>query len=188
MFPIENNFPQKRKNISIITRLRGPSNTLNNTKNINSPCLENSQYTMFTSCKPSTKLFVSKTPINSNILNEAIIKNSQNNYINIFPNLSTFTFNKVYNEKQSLDLIYQEEIKNNINDLFYKKNCCMFFFGPESSGKSYILRGGDGQNEKEPGMLTRVVNDILNVISTNDNFVIKSSVYQIYMDNIYDLL
>ena len=182
---LENNFQPKKNNISIITRLRAPSN---NNKNITSPFLENSQYTMFTSSKPSNKLFISKQPINSKILNETLIKTPQNNYMNIFPNLSSFTFNKVYNEKHSLDLIYKEEIKNNINDLFYKKNCCVFFFGPESSGKSYVLRGGDAQNEKEPGILTRVINDILNVISINKFFIIKCSVYQIFMDNIYDLL
>ena len=187
MFPIENSSQLKKNNISIITRLRGPSNTLNNIKNITSPCLENSQYTMFISSNPSNKLFVSKQPISSKILNEKI-KSSQNNFTNIFPSLSSFNFDKVYNEKQSLSLIYNEEIKSNINDLFYKKNCCIFFFGPESSGKSYILRGGDGKNEKEPGMLTRVINDILNIISVNNNFIIKCSAYQIYMDNIYDLL
>ena len=151
--------------ISIITRLRNSPNAEINTKN-----------TLFTSNNniPTKMLYYSENP--------------QINTFNDFTKLKCFNFDKVYSPSYSINSIYQECLKNPINDLFYNKNACIIFFGPSSGGKSYLCRGSPIINEHESGLLTRSVNDIFKKIGINSDYSIKISVYQIYMNKIYDLL
>ena len=169
--------------ISIITRLRG-SNSKNTKENNNNENSGNIQYTMFTSSIkfPSDVLYISEQPIDSVKINEILSLNKQNH------NLNFVNCNKIYPELVPLDLIYQEILQNPINDLFYKKNSCIFFFGPTSGGKSYLLRGSPYKDENESGLLTRAINEIFQRLQFNSSFVLKISVYQIFLDKIYDLL
>ena len=139
---------------------------------------------MFTSSIkfPSDVLYISEQPIDSVKINEILSLNKQNH------NLNFVNCNKIYPELVPLDLIYQEILQNPINDLFYKKNSCIFFFGPTSGGKSYLLRGSPYKDENESGLLTRAINEIFQRLQFNSSFVLKISVYQIFLDKIYDLL
>ena len=169
--------------ISIITRLRGANTTKLNEQN-NSNSLSNLQYTIFAqkNNSPSDILYVSERPLDSSKINE--ILNSKDKSIN----LNSFNYDKVYPDSYSLDLIYQQTLQNPINDLFYKKNSCMLFFGPTLGGKSYLLRGSQNRNENESGLLTRAIKEIFQRIEFNSNFCVKIAVYQIYLNKIYDLL
>ena len=169
--------------ISIITRLRGANSTKLN-EQYNSNSLSNLQYTIFTqkNTSPSDTLYISERPLDTSKINE--ILNSKEKIIN----LNCFNYDKVYPESYSLDLIYQQTLQNPINDLFYKKNSCMLFFGPTLGGKSYLLRGSQNRNENESGLLTRAIKEIFQRIEFNSNFCVKIAVYQIYLDKIYDLL
>ena len=151
--------------ISLITRLRSSQN----------PSVDN-KYTLFTTNNnlPTNILYYSENPI-SNLSND-------------ISKLNSFNFDKVYPPNYSINSIYQEILKNPINDLFYNKNSCIFFFGPSSGGKSYLCRGSTMINENETGLLTTTVNDIFKKIGINSDFIIKISVYQIYLNKIYDLL
>ena len=169
--------------ISIITRLRGANSSKINEQNNNSS-LSNLQYTIFTqrNSSPSDILYVSENPLNASKINEILNSKDQN------VNLNYFNYDKVYPESYSLDLIYQQILQNPINDLFYKKNSCMLFFGPTMGGKSYLLRGSQNRNENESGLLTRAIKEIFQKIEFNSNFCVKVAVYQIYLNYIYDLL
>ena len=169
--------------ISIITRLRGANSTKLN-EQYNSNSLSNLQYTIFTqkNTSPSDILYISERPLDTSKINE--ILNSKEKIIN----LNCFNYDKVYPESYSLDLIYQQTLQNPINDLFYKKNSCMLFFGPTLGGKSYLLRGSQNRNENESGLLTRAIKEIFQRIEFNSNFCVKIAVYQIYLNKIYDLL
>ena len=169
--------------ISIIARLRGANSTKLNEQN-NSSSLSNLQYTIFTQNNsfPSDILYVSERPLDTSKINE--ILNPKDKIIN----LNCFNYDKVYPESYSLDLIYQQTLQNPINDLFYKKNSCMIFFGPTLGGKSYLLRGSQNRNENESGLLTRAIKEIFQRIEFNSNFSVKIAVYQIYLNKIYDLL
>ena len=151
--------------ISLITRLRNSQN----------PSIDN-KYTLFTTNNnsPSNILYYSENPIN--------------NLSNDISKLNYFNFDKVYPPNYPINSIYQEILKNPINDLFYNKNSCIFFFGPSSGGKSYLCRGSTMINENETGLLSRTVNDIFKKIGINSDFIVKISVYQIYLNKIYDLL
>ena len=169
--------------ISIITRLRGINSKNFKEKNNYIPP-ENYKYTMFSpnDTSPSDILYISELPLEPSKINEIKNLNIQNY------NLNFLNFDKVYPESFSLDLIYQQILQNPLNDLFYKKNSCMLFFGPSMGGKSYLLRGSHLKNENESGLLTRAINDIFQRLKFNNNICLKISVYQIFLDKIYDLL
>ena len=169
--------------ISIIIRLRG-KNTKNNIKEKNNLNEEKYQYTIFTpnNKTPSDILYISENRINPERMNELLNMQNQNY------NLNTLNFNKIYPEFIPLEVIYQQIVKTPINNLFCKKNACMLFFGPTLSGKSYLLRGSPFKDDNESGLLTRAINDIFQRLEFNNNFSLKISVYQIFLDKIYDLL
>ena len=167
--------------ISIITRLRAANPKKLNEQN-NSPSLWNPQYTIFTQKNPSPSdiLYISERLLDTSQINTFLNSKEQS--------LNYFNYDKVYSESCPLDLIYQQVLQNPINDLFYKKNSCMLFFGPSLGGKSYLLRGSPYRNDNEAGLLTRAIKEVFQRIEFNKNFSVKISVYQVYLSKIYDLL
>lgn len=69
-----------------------------------------------------------------------------------------------------------------------RKNSCIILFGPANSGKSYTLQG----NIEDVGVLHHTVKDLLSLINSsnqiNNIHVLKSSIYTVFNDNIFDLL
>ena len=171
--------------ISIITRLRGinPQN-ISKKEEKNNIATKNPQYTMFTlkNSSPSDILYISERPLDLIKINELKKLNSDSHTLNFL------NFDKVYSQSFPLNVMYQQILQNSINDLFYKKNSCMFFFGPTLGGKSYLLRGSPFKNDNESGLLTRAIKEIFQRIEYNNIFCVKIAVYQIYLDKIYDLL
>ena len=220
-----------QKSLSITSNLNDSKSNINKSKtsqfkNIksepnvtNKKIKDNVKYTMFTSNDSSNIMLVSKKPIKGSTINEALkVCNNLYEFHNSILNETTLLeYDKIYNETHSIEKIYNEVIKDNIVQLFNKKNSCVLFFGPSSSGKSYLFLGEKEENgEKiynynskisksknnkklEGGLLKRSINHLLNLIKMNkqgndikDNiqnkYEIKLSIYQIYMDKIYDLL
>ena len=110
-------------------------------------------------------------------------------------------FDRVYNETHKLDTIYNEQLKESVSNLFNGKNSCCILFGPTESGKSYTLRGPCDNRSNEFGIVGRVIQDVLNLVelskqsTLNKNklksgiyYAAKLSVYQVYLDQINDLL
>ena len=154
-------------------------------------------YTMFTSYQQSNLMLVSSKPIEGSTINQAF--QTQNDLYDFGKNFlkesALFEFDKIYNESNSIDIIYKDLIKDNISNLFQKKNSCILFYGPIDSGKSFLLRGGTTHYGGESGLLYRGIRDIFRLISlynqanTNtSSFHVKFCSYQIYLDNIHDLL
>ena len=154
-------------------------------------------YTMFTSYQPSNLMLVSSKPIDGGTINQAF--QTQNDLYDFGKNFlkesALFEFDKIYNESNPIDIIYKDLIKDNISNLFQKKNSCILFYGPIDSGKSFLLRGGSTSYGGESGILYRGIRDIFRLISlynqanTNtSSFHVKFCSYQIYLDNIHDLL
>ena len=157
--------------IRIITRLRGPDKLSKYSKllkisdkiNINIPEIvenlyktpQNNQqkcapklkddikYTMFSSGDSSNIMLVSPKPIKGSTLNEAlkVCDNLYEFHNSILNETSLLEYDKIYNETNTLEQIYNEVINDNITQLFHKKNSCVFCFGPSGSGKSYLFFG-----------------------------------------------
>jgi hypothetical protein len=78
------------------------------------------------------------------------------------------------------------------------KNSCFLLFGPCDSGKSFNLRGDT--NSSETGLLGRCMQDLFNLVEISKQanfnskgrnstfFSLKISVYQVYLDQVNDLL
>ena len=221
-----------QKSLSITSNLNDSKTNINKSKvsqfkniksepNImNRKIKDNIKYTMFTSNDSSNIMLVSKKPIKGSTINEAlkVCSNLYEFHNSILNETTLLEYDKIYNETHSIEKIYNEVIKDNIAQLFNKKNSCVLFFGPSSSGKSYLFIGekeengekinnykskiskNNNNNKKlEGGLLKRSINNLLNLIKMNkqgndikDNiqnkYEIKLSIYQIYMDKIYDLL
>ena len=168
-------------------------NNTSNKKGLNETLL----YTIFTSYQPSNLLLVSSKPIEGGTINQAF--QTQNDLYDFGKNFlkesALFEFDKIYNESNSIDMIYKDLIKDNISNLFQKKNSCILLYGPIDSGKSFLLRGGATPSGGESGLLYRGIRDIFRLISlynqanTNtSSFHVKFCSYQIYLENIHDLL
>ena len=158
---------------------------------------EKISYTMFTSLQPCNLMLVSTKPIEGATINQAF--QTKNNLYDFGKNFlkesALFEFDKIYNETHPIELIYKDLIKENISNLFQKKNSSIIFYGPIDSGKSFMVRGGKTRKGVEPGLLARGVRDIFRLISlynqANNNspyFYVLFSSYQIYLENICDLL
>ena len=154
-------------------------------------------YTIFTSYQQSNLILVSSKPIEGGTINQAF--QTQNDLYDFGKNFlkesALFEFDKIYNESNSIDTIYKDLIKDNISNLFQKKNSCILLYGPIDSGKSFLLRGGATPSGGDSGLLYRGIRDIFRLISlynqanTNtSSFLVKFCSYQIYLDNIHDLL
>ena len=168
-------------------------NNLQNKKGLTESIL----YTIFTSYQQSNLILVSSKPIEGGTINQAF--QTQNDLYDFGKNFlkesALFEFDKIYNESNSIDTIYKDLIKDNISNLFQKKNSCIILYGPIDSGKSFLLRGGATPSGGDSGLLYRGIRDIFRLISlynqanTNtSSFLVKFCSYQIYLDNIHDLL
>ena len=200
---------QNSKSIKITNNLNDSKMNINKSKTyqlknnksapklINNKIKDNIKYTMFTSCDCSNIMLVSKKPIKGSTINEAlkVCDNLYDFHNSILNETSLLEYDKIYNEIHSIDKIYNEIIKDNIAQLFHKKNSSIFFFGPSSGGKSYLLMGEKDEKNNESnyyqkatynkkysntnvnkteinkkiegGLLRRSINNILNLIKIN---------------------
>ena len=153
------------------------------------------KYTMFTSGEASKIMLVSQKPIKGATINEAlkVCDNLYEFHNSILNETSILEYDKIYNETNSLEQIFNEIINDNITQLFHKKNSCVFCFGPTSGGKTFLLFGENNdinniknnknnkyhyincnkenkkdKNEKmNKGLIKSSINKILNLIKIN---------------------
>ncbi|MCQ2817138.1 MAG: hypothetical protein MJ252_07725 [archaeon] len=197
--PSQNSTERKSKSPMNKSPLKNTSDSSNLNK-----LSENTKYTMFTSNHPSNTMIVSAQPILGKSINKTF-ESSNDLYEfshSILKDISPLEFDQIYNETVKLDLIYEETLKKSITNLFHGKNASVITFGPIDGGKSYLLRGGAEQKGQEQGLLSRAIDDILNLIELSrqanntpegklknkHDYVIKLSAIQIYLDTISDLL
>ena len=138
-----------QKSLSITSNLNDSKANINKSKTsqfkniksepniMNRKIKDNIKYTMFTSNDSSNIMLVSKKPIKGSTINEALkVCNNLYEFHNSILNETTLLeYDKIYNETHSIEKIYNEVIKDNITQLFNKKNSCVLFFEPSSSGK-----------------------------------------------------
>ncbi len=140
-------------------------------------------------------MLVSQKPIKGVTITEAlkVCDNLYEFHNSILNETSILEYDKIYNETNSLEQIYNEIINDNITQLFHKKNSCVFCFGPTSGGKTFLLFGENNdinniknnknnkyhyincnkenkkdKNEKmNKGLIKSSINKILNLIKIN---------------------
>ena len=97
-----------------------------------------------------------------------------------------FTFDKVYSQKSSSQLIYKELGKPITKSVLSGYNGTIFMYGQTTSGKTFTMLG----NPDKPGILPCALRDIFNQIDKdNENsYNVYCSYIEIYNENINDLL
>ena len=154
------------------------------------------KYSIFTSTIPSNLLLISPQLIMGETINSSIkFKNDLIDYNrSIIQNASLLEFDAVYNESDTIDKIYSSHVSSKISNLFHGTSACIIAFGCKNSGKSYLFRGGN-EKEGESGIFSKSMTDILTLLSlakqatlSNGEFKVKMASYQIYNEQIDDLL
>ena len=104
-------------------------------------------------------------------------------------NIFSFNFDYIFNPNSTQQDIYDNCAKKAVENFLLGYNSAIILHGQNSSGKSYTMTGKtDDSNLK--GIIPRVVKDVFDFISDNENleFIIQVSIIDIYKDKIKDLM
>ncbi|XP_042903469.1 kinesin heavy chain-like [Parasteatoda tepidariorum] len=99
-------------------------------------------------------------------------------------------FDKVFKPNDTQEKVYNEAAKGIVKDVINGYNGTIFAYGQTSSGKSYTMEGDMSDSEKL-GVIPRMIHDLFSYIQNleeNVEFHIKVSYYELYMNQIRDLL
>lgn len=97
-----------------------------------------------------------------------------------------FTFDKLYSEVSSSELIYKDIGKPIIRSFIKGYNGNIFMYGQTTSGKTYTMLG----TPNSPGIIPCSLRDIFRLTGKvpDAEFIINCSYIEIYNENIFDLL
>ena len=104
-------------------------------------------------------------------------------------NIFSFNFDYIFNPNSTQQDIYDNCAKKSVENFLLGYNSAIILHGQNSSGKSYTMTGKtDDSNLK--GIIPRVVKDVFDFISDNENleFIVQVSIIDIYKDKIKDLM
>nr|BAN16545.1 ADB2008819 [Acytostelium subglobosum] len=123
----------------------------------------------------------------------SIIDVSDNQTVNIKGSESnhTFTFDRIYDERNSQKDVYDDAAKPVIEDIMLGYNGTIFVYGQTSSGKTHTMQGPSIDDAELKGVIPRMINTVFECINKADQnveFIVKASYIEIYMEKIRDLL
>ena len=165
------------------------SNTINNifTKNnSNEKRINNIQ--IYVRCLPlsftDNKLSQNKIVFIKN--NKEIILNDPIDYKCKSNRVFNHTFDFIFDKSTNHDILFDNNIKNMINELFEGANINIINFGSNSSGENNNLFGND-TNSSTIFLMLREIFARINWLK-NKEYILKFCYYEIYNNNIHDLL
>ncbi|CAG9090456.1 unnamed protein product [Plutella xylostella] len=99
---------------------------------------------------------------------------------------SSFTFDKVYDEKTRTNDVYNDIAKPIVEAATAGINGTIFAYGQTSSGKTYTMSG----TERAPGIIPLAVLNLFDIIKNKEDrdFLLRVSYIEIYNETIKDLL
>lgn len=103
------------------------------------------------------------------------------------PNDKQYVFDRVFNDKENNQIIYQDVGKEVIGSAMQGFNSTIFAYGQTASGKTHTMMGA--KNGKECGLIPQGITEIFDHIenSKDKQFLLRVSYLEIYNENIYDL-
>ncbi|KAI9306121.1 kinesin heavy chain [Cunninghamella echinulata] len=102
-----------------------------------------------------------------------------------------FSFDKVFGSNTAQQEIFEYSIKSIVDDVVAGYNGTVFAYGQTGSGKTFTMMGSDIEDEKNKGIIPRIVEQIFQSIilaPANMEFTVKVSYMEIYMEKVRDLL
>ena len=163
-------------NIITILRVRPESDKEKEYSNIDVIKIENST---------SMKL-VSPTEYNSFIDGTKYLKDEKGLEVTATKEYN-YKFNYILSQNSQQNDVYQYSASFLVNNIFEGFNSTLFAYGSTGSGKTYTMMG----SETNPGIVFRSINQILNIMENNGinaQYDLQITYFEIYNENIYDLL
>ncbi|EGG13785.1 kinesin family member 3 [Cavenderia fasciculata] len=103
----------------------------------------------------------------------------------------SFTFDRVYSDRNTQKDVYDDAAKPVIEDIMLGYNGTIFVYGQTSSGKTHTMQGPSIDDPELKGVIPRMINTVFDCITKADEnieFIVKASYIEIYMERIRDLL
>jgi len=99
----------------------------------------------------------------------------------------TYTFDRVYGEKETNDDIFDEEFGiDTLSKLYKGQNITVFAHGATGSGKTFTMQGCGDENE---GIVPQCISTLFELLKQQkDEYVLRFSLYEIYCGKVRDLL
>jgi len=98
-----------------------------------------------------------------------------------------YKFNYILGQNSQQNDVYKYSASFLVNNIFEGFNSTLFTYGSTGSGKTYTMMGTDNN----PGLIFRSINQILNIMESNginSQYDLQITYFEIYNENIYDLL
>lgn len=92
-------------------------------------------------------------------------------------------FTRVFGPETDQETIFKDAIDPFLERLINGGNCALFAYGMTNSGKTHTIQGCNNN----PGIMPRLVSGILDRLK-GELFSLNVSMFEIYQENIYDLL
>lgn len=96
-----------------------------------------------------------------------------------------FTFDKVFSERASQKDVYEGAGKPIVDNFLNGYNGCILAYGQTGSGKTHTI-----MNDRFDGVIPQAIEDIFGYFEGHGNvdYSLRASFFQIYNENVYDLL
>ena len=104
---------------------------------------------------------------------------------------NTFNFDKVFNQDSTQKEVFEEIGCPLVESILEGFNSTLFVYGQTSSGKSFSMQGPDISDIHMKGLIPRVIQRLFESIENSletIEWLVKVSIYEIYMEKIRDLL
>ena len=104
-----------------------------------------------------------------------------------------FEFDRVIDQTSTQEQVYQQCMKGLLDKALEGYNATVLAYGQTGSGKTYTMGtcNINLNDEREMGIIPRVIRDIFNIRQEREKtveMILKISYFEIYNDNIIDLL
>eukprot|EP00792_Barthelona_sp_PAP020_P005286 TRINITY_DN2583_c0_g1_i1.p1 TRINITY_DN2583_c0_g1~~TRINITY_DN2583_c0_g1_i1.p1 ORF type:complete len:969 (+),score=294.92 TRINITY_DN2583_c0_g1_i1:1762-4668(+) len=102
-----------------------------------------------------------------------------------------FQFDHIFQEKANQSEIFDEMVLPIVDQILNGIHCSILAYGKTSSGKTHSVFGPQSSNADDLGIVPRIMHSLFQHISQSpedDEFTIKMSFLEIYMEKITDLL
>eukprot|EP00960_Hanusia_phi_P047811 758599-Hanusia_phi.AAC.5 len=103
----------------------------------------------------------------------------------------SFEFDGVFSEETSQMDVFEQTGKEVSEKALSGMNATILAYGPTASGKTYTMIGKPGQSSYEDGLCLRVIKDVLEHASSNENatkrILVSASFLEVYNEKVFDL-
>ncbi|CAL6102262.1 Kinesin-16 [Hexamita inflata] len=131
---------------------------------------------------------VSIVEANENTVHMRESMNQQNDDTNVYSTYK-FTYDAVFNEETTQEEVYTKAAQQTVTNFLEGYNGCIMAYGQTGSGKTHTIMSSEFD-----GVIPQTIYEIFDyfqtktAVNSNNQFVLRASYYQIYNENVLDLL